>query len=529
MKRFGRAALALGLFAAFLAVEVPSAHGGTFPGGNGLIVFVADQFATGDYEIYTMKPDGSGMTQLTDTSGVNTTPTWSADGKKIAFLSTRDGGNPEIYVMNADGSDQMRLTTTAGSENTISWSADGKKIAFMSDEVTVDNPTGDTEIFVMNADGSDVTQLTSNSIPDASSSYSPDGTKIAFDRDVNGPSEIWTMNADGSGQTQITSNPGTQDVSPKWSPDGTKILWRRDFGGCGQADIWVMNADGSSPSPVICDSVGHESAGTYSPDGEKLVFISTRDFNGGFGQEEIYVANADGSSQTRITTTTYNEFGPDWQPTFADYETPRVAKLMTNSLVPAFRQTISASQCTARGGTPKTHGPPFSVTSCDPPVAVPGRAARAGDQFQGEATVAVLEGDPTTLADEADDAFSGTLTDVRDLVGDDYNPNPSGADLTLRLRMRITDRASGLAQTEPATTIDLNFSVPVGCTPTANVTIGSSCNVSATADGVLPGAIQEGKEQVLQVSRLRVDDAGLDGVRGNSDDRLFLQQGVYNP
>jgi Tol biopolymer transport system component len=124
----------------FLAVEVPAAHGGTFPGGNGLIVFAADQFAVDDFEIYTMNPDGSRFTQLTNTTGINRYPSWSPDGTKIVFGS-----------------------------NTV----------------TVDNPTGDYEIYVMNADGSGVTQLTFNTIEDLGPSYSPDGTKIAFNRDVN--------------------------------------------------------------------------------------------------------------------------------------------------------------------------------------------------------------------------------------------------------------------------------------------------------------------------------------------------------
>ena len=306
--------LVLALLATVLAVEVPAANGGTFPGGNGLIVFAADQFAVDDLEIHTMNPDGSGLTQITNTTGINRYPSWSPDGTKIAFSSTRDTGNLQIYVMNADGTSQTRLTTKAGDDQTPSWSPDGAKIAFMSNRVTVDNPTGDFEIFVMNANGSGVTQLTFNTIHDSSPSYSPDGTKIVFDSGDNGASEIWVMAPDGTGQTQLTFNGGTQDVGPRWSPDGTNILWRRDFGGCGQADIWVMKSDSTSPSPLICDSVGHESGGTYSPDGTKMLFGSTRDFFGGWQKEELYVANADGTGQTRITTTTYSETDHDWQP-----------------------------------------------------------------------------------------------------------------------------------------------------------------------------------------------------------------------
>ena len=66
-----------------------------------------------------MNADGSGLRQLTRNAGRHR-PAWSPDGRKIAFISWRDGGAAEIYVMNADGTDQRRLTRTHGDEATIS-------------------------------------------------------------------------------------------------------------------------------------------------------------------------------------------------------------------------------------------------------------------------------------------------------------------------------------------------------------------------------------------------------------------------
>lgn len=87
------------------------------------------------------------VVRLTDTGGY--WPTWSPDGRKIAFASERDG-NSEIYVMNADGSNVTRLTDAGG--NFPAWSPDGRRIAFASG--------GGPDIYVMNADGSIVTRLT---------------------------------------------------------------------------------------------------------------------------------------------------------------------------------------------------------------------------------------------------------------------------------------------------------------------------------------------------------------------------------
>jgi Tol biopolymer transport system component len=72
-------------------------------------------------EIYVMNSDGTGTpTQLTDTAGQDTVPSFSPDGEKIVFESFRDG-NSEIYRMNADGSSQKRLTKNPGRETLPDW------------------------------------------------------------------------------------------------------------------------------------------------------------------------------------------------------------------------------------------------------------------------------------------------------------------------------------------------------------------------------------------------------------------------
>jgi hypothetical protein len=63
-----------------------------------------------------MDADGSNVVQVTNTNAVEEHPTWSADGTRIVFSSTRDG-NFELYVMNVDGSSQTRLTNDAASDN----------------------------------------------------------------------------------------------------------------------------------------------------------------------------------------------------------------------------------------------------------------------------------------------------------------------------------------------------------------------------------------------------------------------------
>ena len=169
-------------------------------------------------EIYVMNADGTHPVNLTFHLQRDSMPSWSPDGTKIAFVSRRtrfDADIPlnnEIYVMNADdGANLTRLTFSPFTDWFPSWSPDGTKIAFMSSR------DENFEIYVMNADGTNPVNLTNHPGSDGHPSWSPDGTKIAFDSRRGNNGEIYVMNADGTHPVRLTSN-RVSDSSPSWSP-----------------------------------------------------------------------------------------------------------------------------------------------------------------------------------------------------------------------------------------------------------------------------------------------------------------------
>lgn len=176
-------------------------------------------------DICLIRPDGSGLKDLTQNPAKDTAPAWSPDGKQIAFVSNRDGdyGLFQIYVMNADGSNQHRVYYSNATSFSPSWSPDGKHIVFANDKE--DNRSGNFEIFIIEPDtGEPERRLTFRPRYDTSPVFSPSGKRIAFASNTDGNYEIYIMNADGTGLLRLTRD-AAEDIAPHWSPDETKIVF----------------------------------------------------------------------------------------------------------------------------------------------------------------------------------------------------------------------------------------------------------------------------------------------------------------
>lgn len=269
------------------------------PAPAGTIAFV--RYARGSYAIFVVSARGGPAHRLSAAPShalppprelFQDAPSWSRDGRKIAFASDRDG-RYGIYVMRADGTRSHRLLVSDRGNAAPSWSPDGRWIVFSE---------GVAGLYVTSADGRRVRRLTHPEFTkDLDPSWSPDGSRIVFVREDPGvDSALFVIRPDGTGLCELTPFT-TSTLSPAWSPDGSMLVYSagdgRGFG------ISVVNANGTGRRELTPQALDFHPA--WSPDGRLIAFQR---------EATLYVMNADGSHVRRLTEPEAIDGSPAWRP-----------------------------------------------------------------------------------------------------------------------------------------------------------------------------------------------------------------------
>ncbi|MFT5432278.1 MAG: tol-pal system beta propeller repeat protein TolB [Myxococcota bacterium] len=165
----------------------------------------------GNAEIYISNAkSGKTIRRVTVNRAIDTSPTWSPDGKRLAFLSDRATGLPQIFTIDLTSSEPPRRPPQVGGYNSSpDWSPTGDEIAY-SAQVGGER----YQIFVIDLKAGVVRRLTSQG-SNEEPSWSPDGRYIVYSSRRSGRQGLWVMSADGRFTHQISSGPGIFST-PAW-------------------------------------------------------------------------------------------------------------------------------------------------------------------------------------------------------------------------------------------------------------------------------------------------------------------------
>ena len=240
-------------------------------------------YSTRAGDIWVVDADGSHRRQLTHSGGgFDFGPTWSPDGQRIAFQTTRGtrppAGETNIFVVDVRTGRERQLTVPTRFRyggSSPDWSPDGKLIAFASPhglalvspaggpvrllgfagEGPVWSPDGTRlayaaghDLYVAARDGSHARRLTRDPGDEFPGAWSPAGTKLAYFRGANGAGHTWVIGADGSGARQVTNGPGTQ-FAAGWLGNG-RLLVGISKPGRRTPSWYLVRANGSDPQPL---------------------------------------------------------------------------------------------------------------------------------------------------------------------------------------------------------------------------------------------------------------------------------------
>ncbi len=243
--------------------------------------------------------DGEHQNVVADSPQPLMSPSWSPDGRRIAYVSF-EGDHSNVFVQTLSTGNRQNVSSRAGVNGSPAFSPDGRLLA-----LTLSHDQGNLDIYTLDLATQMLRQVTTDAAIDTESSWSPDGRMLYFNSDRSGGPQVYrTGIAPGSRPERITYE-GTYNARPRVSPDGKQLAVV--YGQNNQFRIGVIDV-ASGTLNVLTNGKLDESP-SYAPNGAEIIY-ATRDGNRGV----LAAVSTDGRVHREIASVAGDVREPVWGP-----------------------------------------------------------------------------------------------------------------------------------------------------------------------------------------------------------------------
>jgi len=255
----------------------------------------------GDDRLYSMvvsDTDGENEHTIMESSDPIMSPAWSPDSRQLAYVSFENSVS-SIFVQTLRSGNRMQVSNEPGINGSPAFSPDGRKLV-----LTLGGTDGNLDINVLDLKTRKMTRLTTNRAIDTEGTWSPDGSTIYFTSDRSGGPQVYKISASGGRPERVTFD-GSYNARPRLSPDGTKLaLVHLDRG---NYRIAVMDLE--RKDLLILSTGRQDESPSFAPNSDTLIYATRAGRNG-----VLETVTADGLVRQRLAAGRGDVREPVWSP-----------------------------------------------------------------------------------------------------------------------------------------------------------------------------------------------------------------------
>ena len=250
------------------------------------------------YRLMVADSDGENEVDVVTSLQPLMSPSWSPDGRKLAYVSF-ESKFPQVFVQEVASGKREIVSQRGGINGAPAWSPDGTKLA-----LTLSSSEGNPDIYILELRSKKLTRLTASPAIDTEPSWFPDGRRLAFTSDRGGAPQVYVVDADGQG-TRRLSFEGEWNARPVVAPDGRSLalITREDD------KFRVALLDLESGSLRVLTEGRLDESPSFAPNSSMILYATEHNDRG-----ILSAVSVDGRVRQRLALTVGDVREPAWSP-----------------------------------------------------------------------------------------------------------------------------------------------------------------------------------------------------------------------